>query len=278
MLELTKENGIAILSEISRRTRKQYLRGEVVQAEGLSIFDTKAGGYPYWPTSIPFPTNYRGEKLVLLAQINLEQVPRLSELPASGMLQFFIGADDSYGAFGDMEKHEYAVVYHATINRSVTLEDVLSLDIPTSLTKGIDFPVVGELGLRFELAEDCMGLCDCHFENLVKTVASDLGIALPDKMDALSLVEFVVPTEKEVNEWFNRSSGDKLGGYPYFTQEDPRVDDDDRVLLFQLDSNYKRSLKNYILWGDCGVGNFFIHPDDLAAKNFDNVFFSWDCC
>ncbi len=32
------------------------------------------------------------------------------------------------------------------------------------------------------------------------------------------------------------------------------------------------------MWGDCGVGNFFIHPDDLANLRFDKAFFTFDCC
>lgn len=33
-----------------------------------------------------------------------------------------------------------------------------------------------------------------------------------------------------------------------------------------------------IMWGDCGVANFFIHPDDLKNKDFSKVLYNWDCC
>ena len=32
-----------------------------------------------------------------------------------------------------------------------------------------------------------------------------------------------------------------------------------------------------ILWGDCGVANFFISRADLKARNFSNVYYNWDC-
>ena len=32
-----------------------------------------------------------------------------------------------------------------------------------------------------------------------------------------------------------------------------------------------------IMWGDYGVANFFIHPDDLAKKDFPKVLYNWDC-
>ncbi|MDN5490601.1 MAG: DUF1963 domain-containing protein, partial [Acinetobacter sp.] len=32
-----------------------------------------------------------------------------------------------------------------------------------------------------------------------------------------------------------------------------------------------------IMWGDSGVGNFFIHPDDLEKRDFSKVVYNWDC-
>ena len=36
----------------------------------------------------------------------------------------------------------------------------------------------------------------------------------------------------------------QIGGYPFFTQYDPRQEDSNEILLFQLDS------QDHILWGD----------------------------
>ena len=33
-----------------------------------------------------------------------------------------------------------------------------------------------------------------------------------------------------------------------------------------------------IMWGDSGVGNFFISEEDLKNLNFENVLYNWDCC
>ena len=32
-----------------------------------------------------------------------------------------------------------------------------------------------------------------------------------------------------------------------------------------------------MLWGDVGVCNFFIHPQDLAKRDFSKVLYNWDC-
>jgi uncharacterized protein YwqG len=68
-----------------------------------------------------------------------------------------------------------------------------------------------------------------------------------------------------------------IGGYPYFTQDDPRwVNDykDYTTLLLQLDTDDTSG----IMWGDAGVGNFFIKPKDLKSLNFSDVLYNWDCC
>src|SRR4051812_695940 len=64
------------------------------------------------------------------------------------------------------------------------------------------------------------------------------------------------------------SNGHKIGGYAFFTQFDPRSYDNefkDYILLLQIDSD------DQIMWGDVGAGNLFIHPANLAKKDFSRV-------
>ena len=69
-----------------------------------------------------------------------------------------------------------------------------------------------------------------------------------------------------------------LLGHPFFTQADIR----ERgwrydTLLFQLDTECCEE-KDIVMWGDCGVGNFFINAEDLKNLDFSNVLYNWDCC
>ena len=47
-------------------------------------------------------------------------------------------------------------------------------------------------------------------------------------------------------------------------------------LLFQLDSDYWKNQWR-ILWGDAGVGAFFINSKKLEELDFGDVLYNWDC-
>ena len=70
--------------------------------------------------------------------------------------------------------------------------------------------------------------------------------------------------------------GNKIGGYPNFTQDDIRniaPADEEWLLLLQIDESEDVD----IMWGDGGVGNFFIEKNDLKNLNFSRVLYNWDC-
>jgi uncharacterized protein YwqG len=89
------------------------------------------------------------------------------------------------------------------------------------------------------------------------------------------LDDWADPAVRSVREALYEAASDeghKVGGWPGFTQCDQRDPDDDSVLLFQLDSQSNVG----IMWGELGVGNFFVRPKDLAERDFSRVGFRWD--
>ena len=74
-----------------------------------------------------------------------------------------------------------------------------------------------------------------------------------------------------------KQSNNTLGGDPYFSQDAPRMANDDSVLLFQLDSAGHTSEVD-IMWDDDGIGRFFICPADLRGRRFECAWFYWDGC
>ncbi len=279
--QLTAEQVDAIVERMNRQTRRSALRLRVEPDRKPSIFDSKFGGLPYWDDSMEYPEDIMGEKLVLLAQINLEDTGGHSLLPKSGLLQFFIRADDVYGCTFDdgTGADSYCVIWHETIDRTVTPEAVREMGIPSSeddLGCDAPLPVSRELAVSIEQEEVPMGMEDHRFEKLFRMTAAELGIELPEKKHLFMLI----PDEWD-NEYSNPNTGHWMLGYPYFTQYDPRGGDGMSgfdIQLLQIDSEYGKELGYEIMWGDAGVCNFFINSDALSERDFSRVMYTWDCC
>lgn len=287
MKELEKIS-VADAEKITQRmeeiSRKSAYKLTVDTSRKPALWDTKFGGTPYWDKSREYPASSSGEKLLLLAQINLSDVKDCGKLPSSGLLQFFIGTDDVYGMDFDnyTSNDTFRVVYHEVIDENVTEEAVLALDIPTSvnLADGEDFlfPMTCELAVNIEKTEVSVGTEDFEYDSLMHRAAKELKIDIPDDKTPFSIFPEEV-FDKECNA--QRNIGHWLFGYAYFTQFDPRENSEDLqdyILLFQMDSDYAGGKPYEILWGDVGVGNFFIKPDDLEKLDFSKVMYTWDCC
>lgn len=277
----------AILEEIKNKTKRKAYRLTINPEKKPGIFDSKFGGVPYWDESKEYPVDAAGDKMLLLAQVNLQGLERLSnqdglELPSQGMLQFFCGADDCYGLdFDEADSQKsYRVIYHETIDDTVTEEKVRALGVPVSTDENMEefTPVFLPAVVDISVEELCLSFGDYRFEEMFRQLAQEKYQV--DTKDAalyklLSDEDYNTVTE-EVN--FN---GHWLLGYPFFTQEDPRGYTEELrrydIMLFQMDSEMK-DREDYVLWGDCGVGNFFISREDLKKREFGSTLYNWDCC
>jgi uncharacterized protein YwqG len=230
-------------------------------SDDLFLFDSKFGGYPYWPKNKPYPVDGYGQYMYLLAQLNFSQLPRLEGYPDKGILQFFLAGDDVYGLNFDnpTEQSNFRVVYFEDTTETA-LDDFHFLDRQPQES---GFPVTRQMGLQFSLDKDYYSFSDVRFP---EELADEIFAEDQPVKGQRSL-------EEELEKLFP-DTGHKIGGYAYFTQHDPRDNDayKDYVVLLQIDSQL-----DDICWGDVGVGNFFIHPDDLKRKDFSRVLYNWDC-
>ncbi len=244
-----------------------------------SIFDSKIGGNGYIPHDGDFPEDSKGNQLRLLAQINCTDVS-LEDFPKQGLLQFWILNNDLFGLnFDDGAKQDtFRVIYHKDIDKSVTEEEILS-KIKDNEFEADDegyMPVEGEYGLTFKADTDYMSDNDCHFDKLFCKMYNRVNP--PEPIDSLNDLDFDFDELEFYEESMDKSFNHKIGGYPGFTQWDPRNENDDNYnfLLFQLDSDFNNG--NYeILWGDAGIGNFFINREKLKQLDFSDVLYNWDC-
>jgi len=64
-----------------------------------------------------------------------------------------------------------------------------------------------------------------------------------------------------------------LGGYPQFFQGGFSSEYSEWLTLLTITADEEIN----ILYGQGGVGNFFILPQDLANLDFSRVMYAWDC-
>ena len=267
-----------IAEEIAKRTATEHYRLVLNEEREASITGSKIGGKPYWPTDKDFPTDERGNKMMLLMQINCAEAGLKAPLPEMGMLQWFISINPErmYGCQGNYNEDGsgFAVVYHDKATDDSTLPDV-----PTHATVEEMFtPVKREMALDVVKEETVMGVNDGRFNRLFFDIVKEItGVEHTDKMWYQYL-------SNEDCLYFEQHLGMKrprhqMLGYPVFSQEDARRDIATHdTLLFQLDSQFSDvDRKELVMWGDMGSGFIFVNHEDLAARDFTRLYYCWDC-
>lgn len=270
-----KDLAIKIIEKLKETTQKQVIRIETVEKENLGIKESKFAGLPYLPKNKSIPvSNNSGEKLKLLAQINCEELPKNDFYIKKGILQFWINpTDDLNGADFDnlSNQNDFRIVYYENVDEDYYSEEELEALCQIETDEDIYFPIEKAFGLNFTLDNDIMSECNEAYLDLFVKIYNDL---CPDKKID-SYYDLDDELLEELNE-LNDSSGHKLGGYPFFTQWDPRDENEYQEILLQIDSENKASNWD-IIWGDAGVANFFIDKKNLDNKDFTDVAYTWDC-
>jgi len=219
-------------------------------------------GYsPCLPKRFAYPTDSKGAYMYPLAQINCNHLPPLDNFPREGYLQFYIASNDMYGINFDNQQEQsgFRILYFTNEEVKDHQTDFSFLNYVMNYDHR---PIHKPHTLAFTLKEEYIGLQDVRYEDNRFFDLEETAHKYPSV--AKELEDFV---------WDNfESNGHKMGGYAFFTQSDPRHNENEEyILLLQIDSG------DEIMWGDVGVANFFIHPDDLATKDFSMDMYNWDC-
>lgn len=230
-----------------------------------NIRSSRFGGNPYWPLSMDYPVDKKtGNELYLIAQLNLAELPKNKQLPPKGILQFYISSDDLMGLeFPSKERSIEAIISESTGYRVIYHKDIdindeqLRTDFPMDDRDML--PIEGEYALSFQNVSQKPSPSDINFENIIPGSIWDFA---DDQVDSI-FDEYT-------------GAGSRIGGYAYFTQEDPRsLKHVQWKLLFQMDTANQAGVN--IMWGDSGVANFFIEDDKLQKLDFSKVWYNWDC-
>lgn len=260
------------LEEFIRLTTVPRVKIQAVPGK-TSLTQSKFGGTPWLPEGISYPYSIHknGDRipLILLAQLNFAEMPAMPGFPKTGLLQFFIdGSDTLFGADFDRPTRQegFRILYYPE-----NPESVKGLQSPPAFTSEETeyFPVQTEHRLSFTAGNEAMGTMDFRFDRTFLPLYNRYNHTHFTESYQLEDTAY-----EKIDEALN-AGGHKTGGYPFFTQSDPRNYDDPSkeytILLLQIDSDKK------IMWGDQGVANFFITPADLEKRDFSRVLYHWDC-
>lgn len=275
-----------VYDELKTAHNKEVIYIKAEKADDLSLEESKFGGFPFVPLGGAIPTNAEGNQLALLAQINCAQLPENNMYPSDGWLQIWCLEDEMYGFWSDTIQPEtnQKVLYIPAGTQGEPLERVVAMYQPYVSE---DCPVwfINEQGaiwgmrLSFTHGQQGITYSDGRFRDLFldrwnkryPEQAVENFYDLPDEI-----------FENVVDIHDGSDCAHQLGGYPYFTQYDPRYERDSTELtkytevLFQIDSQF--DTKWDMCWGDAGVRNFFISREDLEALDFSDLLYNFDCC
>lgn len=221
---------------------------------------SKVGGQPFLPEGHDWPCD-GGVPMRFLAQLNFEDTPSLPGFPDSGMLLLFVPNDATMGLEFGVRRSRYGAVWLEDVDRKTAVVDAAPFEKRSAAEGYSKAPVASKPdGIRYHLYLQPAIPMDVRFRKLVPGAAKLKDKAL-DKFET----KFWNPSG------FGRHN--RVGGYASFVQEDPRRGDTaEYVQLVQFDSYDPWGL----MFGDGGIAHFFIHPDDLAARRFDNMLYYWD--
>lgn len=206
------------------------------------------------------PLDENGKPLRLLCAIFCSEIKGVPDFPEKGLLRFYIQEEPIYGMDYQQPSSQK--------NWRVIYDPEEPEDMPEPCKEEItEFPIKGCFCLTPSEASEPLAPPDYRFMDAFNRFLLRYGRLKPIDWDEYDMIK-------------DRYSlrGNKLGGYMWSTQDDPRMHEVyqkyDTVLL-QIDSCYRGDCQ--ISFGDDGVAVFLIPHDKLKARDFSDVMFWWDC-
>jgi uncharacterized protein YwqG len=137
-----------------------------------------------------------------------------------------------------------------------------------------DFPFDGCFPVTPKLQNTYVNLaCEEEWDDIMNPITKKVfGCKVRELPREVSYSLYNKMSHMDDGDWWHKS---RIGGYPYFAQNDTRgYHYNDYDLLLQIDSY---GSNGNIMWADSGIAHFFIKKSDLGKLDFNNVKFEWDC-
>lgn len=281
--QVTSDSLEAVVSALQRNEIVMEVDGS---ADSVPPRASKLGGNPWLPRDFVWPVftdaNAGATRpLSFLCQINLADVKPWDVdgvLPDRGMLYFFYEGESFRWGFDPADRGCARVFY---------FEDTEDF-VPNQWPEGIDeMYVVPEMALSFRARPsfpsyeelDCHADIDCDWDDydaLLEEKGVDLDAEDHKLLGYADIIQGEILTECErVCRGLGCGTPEDYRSTPQAEKDSIHAAAKDWTLLLQLSTLEKDGWE--WMWGDCGMLYFYIRKQDLAAKRFENCWFSLQC-
>ena len=275
--EFTKKVYDEIWAEYEKTAQTKAFAKIILTENELKITDSKVMGLPYIPKGAQIPQTANGDKMMMIAQINCDDLQGLADFPEKGILQFFV-LNDEDGLLGldfgnQTVQDSFRVIYHEKIEEFYDENELKSIYNPYNFEESYITNDNESYKMNFELTSEKERFEDMFYHIFTK-ICKEKGLKQTQE-DWLyrKLLNFMQYSENYYSQ---------CDGFAFFTQDDPREYNEEYkkfdTVLFQLNSEFDENTRNWkVCIGDAGVINFFINRENLKKKDFSEILYNWDC-
>ena len=276
MLDNVKKNEITISTEFNNNS-------EIIDK-------SKIGGKPYLPKDFVWPY-YQGLPLSFLAQINLEEVSSLDKdklLPDKGILYFFYELETQEWGYHPESKGCAKVFYYEDISNFSLIDFPKDMkdycqvpEFKVTFKANISYPSYEDFDIIHnggkEVADNFEDFQDAYFDIYNDELSKKYLVPIEKYTKLLAYPDVIQNSMEEECEAVSR--GINMGGIGYLYlkkyHNEIKKASKDWILLFQMDT--VKSDDYELMFGDCGHLYFWIKKEDLANKNFENIWLILQC-
>ncbi len=281
-----KKSGSDGLSDLCRLAKNEIRMDPNPHVQTIRADGSKIGGKPYLPADFVWPVftsqeDHVTRPLSFFCQIDLAEMQAYDKdkrLPANGLLSFFYECESFCWGFDPKDRGSARVFYFENTSDFVSLdwpqdlrEDYRIPEMAVAFTAKPSYPKYEELEYHSD--------ADCDWERYEKALEA-LGIDTEADSEGHKLLGYADIIQ---NEMLSECERVIRGMYVGDAEEERTSPDDadiqekakDWLLLLQLGTIETDDFT--WMFGDCGMLYYYIKQEDLAAKRFENAWFSVQC-
>lgn len=244
--------------------------------DSFPVGSSKIGGLPDLPSKTKWPKEESGELLSFMAQLNLSELSKYDtdkELPNSGMLYFFYSTANQPWGYDPLSKSCWKVIYYKGEYNELKRKELSEKDSPNTILSPSKMEFRSEVTLP---SFDSIYMDKLNLDKRTQKKLSDFIYKIIPEEERYSITHRLLgyPDLAEGDMKLGcQLASNGINVEKITTMNTPEIRNlqggvKDWRLLLQIDSD---DTDARMTWADFGRIYFWIRDEDLANKNFDNV-------